>query len=76
MHLLQSGVDITIIALWLGHESPSTTHGYVETDLEMKERALATGVSPPGTKHARYKPMDGKRLTNTPVPARSFMLAA
>lgn len=26
MHLLQSGVDITVIALWLGHESPATTH--------------------------------------------------
>lgn len=57
MHLLQSGVDITIIALWLGHESPATTHGYVEADLAMKERALAT-VSPPGTKRARYKPPD------------------
>jgi integrase/recombinase XerD len=40
MHLLQSGVDITVIALWLGHESPSTTHQYVEADLAMKERAL------------------------------------
>jgi integrase len=30
MHLLQSGVDITVIALWLGHESPVTTHHYVE----------------------------------------------
>jgi site-specific recombinase XerD len=26
MHLLQSGVDITVMALWLGHESPATTH--------------------------------------------------
>lgn len=41
MHLLQSGVDITVIALWLGHESPTTTHHYVEADLAMKERALA-----------------------------------
>jgi site-specific recombinase XerD len=41
MHLLQSGVDITVIALWLGHESPITTHHYVEADLAMKERALA-----------------------------------
>ncbi|MCB2020698.1 MAG: site-specific integrase [Burkholderiaceae bacterium] len=40
MHLLQSGVDITVIALWLGHESPITTHHYVEADLAMKERAL------------------------------------
>ena len=41
MHLLQSGVDITVIALWLGHESPATTHQYVEADLAMKEKALA-----------------------------------
>ena len=40
MHLLQSGVDITVIALWLGHESPVTTHTYIEADLAMKERAL------------------------------------
>ena len=41
MHLLQAGVDISVIALWLGHESPVTTHHYVEADLAMKERALA-----------------------------------
>jgi site-specific recombinase XerD len=29
MHLLQSGVDMAVIALWLGHESPSTTHMYL-----------------------------------------------
>ena len=48
MHLLQSGVDITVIALWLGHESPATTHMYVEADLAMKERALGR-LQPPGT---------------------------
>ena len=57
MHLLQAGVDITVIALWLGHESPVTTHGYVEADLAMKERALAT-IAPPETKHKRYRPSD------------------
>ena len=36
MHLLQAGVDITVIALMLGHESPATTHHYVELDLKMK----------------------------------------
>ena len=36
MHLLQSGVDISVIALWLGHESPSTTHMYIEADLSMR----------------------------------------
>lgn len=57
MHLLQSGVDITVIALWLGHESPMTTHMYVEADLAMKERALAK-VGEPGAKHARYRASD------------------
>ncbi|MBU2838915.1 site-specific integrase, partial [Acidithiobacillus thiooxidans] len=41
MHLLQSGVGIDVIALWLGHENPATTHHYVEADLAMKDRALA-----------------------------------
>ena len=41
MHLLQSGVEISVIALWLGHESPATTHQYIEADLAMKEKALA-----------------------------------
>lgn len=41
MHLLQVGVDLSVIALWLGHESPVTTHGYVEVDLALKKRALA-----------------------------------
>src|SRR5262249_20640836 len=40
MHLLQSGVDITVIALWLGHEDTATTHLYVEADLATKEAAL------------------------------------
>jgi integrase/recombinase XerD len=40
MHLLQAGVDITVIALWLGHESTETTHQYVEADMEMKKRVL------------------------------------
>ncbi len=41
MHLLQAGVDFNIIALWLGHESPTTTHRYVEANLAMKQEALA-----------------------------------
>ncbi|AGA26504.1 site-specific integrase [Singulisphaera acidiphila] len=51
MHLLQSGVDVTVIALWLGHESPETTHQYVEADLRMKEEVLAKarGLSPEPT---------------------------
>ncbi len=55
MSLLQSGADPCDIALWLGHESPSTTHMYVEADLAMKERALAR-LKPPEVKPARYRP--------------------
>ncbi len=57
MHLLQSGVDITIIALWLGHEDTATTHQYVEADLAMKEAALRR-LDEPALKHVRYKPSD------------------
>ncbi|MEQ8730500.1 MAG: tyrosine-type recombinase/integrase [Marinovum algicola] len=57
MHLLQSGVDITVIALWLGHESPSTTHMYLEADLSMKERALDR-LQPIGARPGRYRPPD------------------
>ena len=39
-HLLQAGIDIATIALWLGHESVETTHVYVEADLATKEHAL------------------------------------
>jgi site-specific recombinase XerD len=55
MSLLQLGADPCEIALWLGHESPSTTHMYVEADLAMKERALAR-LKPPEIKPARYRP--------------------
>jgi IstB-like ATP binding protein/integrase-like protein len=40
MHLLQAGIDVTVIALWLGHESPETTHQYIEADVDMKRRVL------------------------------------
>jgi site-specific recombinase XerD len=57
MHLLQSGVDITVIALWLGHESPATTHMYLEADLSMKERTL-NRLQPIGARPGRYRPPD------------------
>jgi site-specific recombinase XerD len=57
MHLLQSGCDLTTIALWLGHESPTTTHLYLEADLAMKERALAR-VDPPVAGASRFRPSD------------------
>jgi hypothetical protein len=55
MHLLQSGVPFSDIALWLGHESVNTTHRYVEANLEMKEKALAR-LDEPKTKLRRYRP--------------------
>ena len=57
MHMLQAGVDITLIALWLGHENAATTHMYVEADLTMKEKAL-NSVQPPHAKQTRYQPTD------------------
>jgi len=46
MHLLQAGVAIEIIALWLGHEQLSTTHGYLEADLNIKKETLAQLKAP------------------------------
>jgi integrase len=57
MHLLQSGVPFNVIALWLGHESATTTHRYVEADLEMKEKALAR-LEAPDTQIRRYQAPD------------------
>lgn len=57
MHLLQSGVAFNVIALWLGHESPVTTHRYVEADLAMKEKALAR-IAEPAIQLRRYRPAD------------------
>jgi site-specific recombinase XerD len=57
MHLLQSGVDISIIALWLGHESIETTHMYVEADLATKERVLEK-LAAPNSPVRRFKADD------------------
>jgi integrase/recombinase XerD len=57
MHLLQSGVDLSVIALWLGHERMDTTHLYIEADLAMKERALAMLQEPPNAPW-RFQPTD------------------
>jgi site-specific recombinase XerD len=56
-HLLQSGVDISVIALWLGHESIETTHVYLEADLSTKERAL-NKLAPAGAEVPRFKAKD------------------
>lgn len=47
MHLLEAGVDITTIAAWLGHAQLSTTHGYVEVNLRMKQEAVAAAATLP-----------------------------
>lgn len=57
MDLLQAGVDRSVIALWLGHESVETTQIYLEATLAMKEEALAK-TSPHDAKPGRYQPGD------------------
>ncbi|WP_298138369.1 site-specific integrase [Acidiferrobacter sp.] len=57
MHLLQAGVDLSVIKSWLGHVSLSTTHGYVEIDLAMKRKALAACRAP-------GKPKELKQVLN------------
>jgi integrase/recombinase XerD len=57
MELLQAGVDLTVIALWLGHESIETTRIYLDADLAMKEAAL-NKVAPIDAKRRRYRPDD------------------
>lgn len=50
MRFLQSGVDITVIAMWLGHEHIATTHLYVTADMQMKQKALDAIQEPSGKK--------------------------
>ena len=57
MDLLQAGVDRSVIALWLGHESVETTQIYLEATLAMKEAALAK-TTPPHGRLRRYQPGD------------------
>lgn len=57
MELLHAGVDTSVIALWLGHESNETTHIYLEADLAMKEKMLEK-VAPHTGRPGRYQPDD------------------
>lgn len=57
MELLQHGVDRSVIALWLGHESVETTQMYLHADLRLKEQALGR-TTPLGIKPGRYRPND------------------
>jgi site-specific recombinase XerD len=57
MDLLQQGVEQSVIALWLGHESIETTQMYLDADLALKERVLEK-TTPPDGKPGRYRPDD------------------
>jgi integrase/recombinase XerD len=57
MNLLQHGVDRSVIALWLGHESMETTQMYLHADLNLKEQALAK-TQPVKGRLRRYRPTD------------------
>ena len=57
MALLESGVDLAVIALWLGHESIETTNVYLHSNLAMKERALEK-LAPAGAAFRRFKADD------------------
>ncbi len=57
MALLRRGVDLSVIALWLGHESSETTHIYLHADMQLKERALAHTTAR-GLPPARFRPSE------------------
>ena len=61
MRLLAAGIDSTVIALWLGHESIETTQIYLHADMKTKEDALAR-TRPTGTRPGRYKVVDDALL--------------
>lgn len=57
MELLQNGVDRSVIALWLGHETSETTQMYLQANLKIKEQALEK-TKPFNVKPGRYRPDD------------------
>ena len=60
--LLQSGVDLSVIALWLGHEQIETTHQYMEANLTMKRAALDSLPAINVQAKRRYRKTDEKIL--------------
>jgi len=57
MRLLLAGVDITVIALWLGHESLTSTQEYLHANMQQKQEAIEK-TAPPGSRQKRYQPPD------------------
>ncbi len=57
MSLLGAGVDTSVIAIWLGHESVRSTDPYVHADMAIKQRALER-MAPPSVPRGRYRPSD------------------
>jgi site-specific recombinase XerD len=57
MTLLHAGVDVGVIALWLGHADIRSTQVYLHADMAIKERALAR-TTPPSSRPGRYRPPD------------------
>ena len=58
MHMLQAGNDITVIAMWLGHESIETTHHYITANMELKEKAIES-IHPSSGGTVRFQPRKG-----------------
>jgi site-specific recombinase XerD len=58
MRLLHAGVDVTVIALWLGHEQTATTNIYLHADMTLKENAIAKVTPPTIAAQGRYQPPD------------------
>lgn len=65
MELLHHGVDQSVIALWLGHESVESTQVYIHADLRLKEKALAR-IAAPSSQPGRYRPDDHCSASSKP----------
>ena len=61
MHLLQAGVPLEVIALWLGHEQPAVTHTYVQADIKMTRECMKL-LEQPSKPRRKRDPMRFSRL--------------